>query len=202
MFGTHRTVRRRFLLQSFAGMAERARAAQSIPSLSPPLTWRLDFASPHPLRGALARRLEKRDGVRRPRVWFAARHSGGVGAPSGATKSPCQELADVLTLRYRPPAYLSAASNPESRARRRTDVANKHARDASCVTRMWRAERRQRALARSANHTDCAFRRATPQNPDAIRAAARRTHAYVPETMQQTPAFPLGGEGKRSSCRE
>ena len=29
-----------------------------------------------------------------PRVWFAARHSGGAGAPPGPNTGPCQELAD------------------------------------------------------------------------------------------------------------
>ena len=27
---------------------------------------------------------------------FAAKHPGGAGAPSGTTRSPCQELADDL----------------------------------------------------------------------------------------------------------
>ena len=43
-----------------------------------------------------------------PASFVATKRSGGVGAPPGATKSPCQELADVLMLRYRPLAYLSA----------------------------------------------------------------------------------------------
>ncbi len=38
----------------------------------------------------------RRGEVRRLRVWFAAKHSGGAGAPPGTTKSPCQELADDL----------------------------------------------------------------------------------------------------------
>jgi hypothetical protein len=38
-----------------------------------------------------------RDGARRPRVEFAARHSGGIGAPPGSTTRPCQELADDLS---------------------------------------------------------------------------------------------------------
>jgi hypothetical protein len=29
-----------------------------------------------------------------PAGLVATRHSGGIGAPSGATRSPCQELAD------------------------------------------------------------------------------------------------------------
>jgi hypothetical protein len=32
--------------------------------------------------------------VRRPRVWFAATHSGDGGAPPGGTMASCQELAD------------------------------------------------------------------------------------------------------------
>ena len=56
-----------------------------------------------------------------PAGFVATKHSGGIGAPPGTTKSPCQELADDLglalpafgllerdVLRYRPSAYLSA----------------------------------------------------------------------------------------------
>ena len=42
---------------------------------------------------------------------YAAKLSGGIGAPPGLTMKPCQELADVLVLRYRPLAYLSASAN-------------------------------------------------------------------------------------------
>jgi hypothetical protein len=38
----------------------------------------------------------RRDGVRRLRVWFAAKHSGGAGAPPGTITSPCLEQADDL----------------------------------------------------------------------------------------------------------
>ena len=66
----------------------------------------------------------KRDGVWRPRVWFAAKHSGGAGAPSGATTSPCQELADDLGS-HRP---LTGKQGPAPDKRR-----------------CWRAEKRPRA---------------------------------------------------------
>jgi hypothetical protein len=36
-----------------------------------------------------------RDGVRRPRALATqVRHPGGIGAPPGTTRSPCQELAE------------------------------------------------------------------------------------------------------------
>ena len=38
----------------------------------------------------------ERSGMRRLRVWFAATHSGGAGAPPGVTRDPCQELADRM----------------------------------------------------------------------------------------------------------
>jgi len=62
-------------------------------TLSPPQ--KPGVSSPHlvQLRGALMRRLEMRDGVRRLRGLYATSHSGGVGAPTGATTSPRQELA-------------------------------------------------------------------------------------------------------------
>jgi len=74
-----------------------------------------------------------------PAGFVATKHSGGSGAPPGATRSPRQELADVLivalpasgllgrngqakagpaagnaanSMRYRPPAYLSACGAP------------------------------------------------------------------------------------------
>ena len=60
-----------------------------------------------------------------------------AGAPPGTITSPCLEQVDDLDialpasgllertlLRYRPPAYLSAMSQPESAARRRKNSAN------------------------------------------------------------------------------
>jgi hypothetical protein len=102
-------------------------------------------------------------------------HSGGIGAPPGTTKSPCQELADVLMLRYRPLAYLSAASNPESAARCWTDAAIGAPRGARRV--------RQRAR----NHRFALFgapslrvrMRGIRQSPDASRIPAAIAHGSL-----------------------
>jgi hypothetical protein len=55
--------------------------------------------------GASSRGVVRRDGARRPRVWFASRHSGGVGAPPVPNTRPCQELLTTVrstTLGSRP----------------------------------------------------------------------------------------------------
>jgi len=46
--------------------------------------------------------------VRRPRVGFADRYSGGAGAPPVPTTRPCQELADDLSIALPPLGDLSA----------------------------------------------------------------------------------------------
>ena len=51
--------------------------------------------APRPLRGAIMRRREAGRGAA-PAGLVATRHPGGSGAPSGTTRSPCQELADSL----------------------------------------------------------------------------------------------------------
>jgi hypothetical protein len=51
---------------------------------------------PRPLEGRFSRVFVRRDEVRRLRAGRRrVRHSGGIGAPSGATRSPRQELADI-----------------------------------------------------------------------------------------------------------
>jgi hypothetical protein len=45
-------------------------------------------------------------------------HSGGAGAPPGSITSPCQELAEIWSLRYRASRYLSALGNRPSRPER------------------------------------------------------------------------------------
>jgi hypothetical protein len=53
--------------------------------------------SPRPSRGAVAKRRNERDGVRRPAGGFTLKsHPGGDGVPPGPTTRPCQELADDL----------------------------------------------------------------------------------------------------------
>ena len=64
-----------------------------MPNLSPPPKPRVNSASPRPLRGAIMRRREAGRGAA-PASLVATRHSGGIGAPPGATRSSCQELAD------------------------------------------------------------------------------------------------------------
>ena len=48
---------------------------------------------PRPSEGRFSRRREAGRGAA-PAGLVATRHPGGIGAPSGATRSPCQELAD------------------------------------------------------------------------------------------------------------
>jgi hypothetical protein len=48
--------------------------------------------------GRFREALPKRDGARRPRLWFATEHPGGTGAPPGPNTRPCQELAEVADL--------------------------------------------------------------------------------------------------------
>ena len=64
-------------------------------ALIPALQTTVTLPSPRPSEGRCREALRRRDGVRRPADLHARRHSGGVGAPPGATRSPCQELADV-----------------------------------------------------------------------------------------------------------
>ena len=68
---------------------QRPRCPRSIPVSQTSLIIR----PPRPLRGAIMRRREAGQGAA-PAGLVATRHSGGSGAPSGTTRSPCQELAD------------------------------------------------------------------------------------------------------------
>ena len=49
-----------------------------------------------------------------PAGLVATRHSGGSGAPSGTTRSPCQELADVSRRKSFPTLELKQGPVPEN----------------------------------------------------------------------------------------
>ena len=61
--------------------------------LIPALRASIKLPSPRPSRGRFMRRREAGRGAA-PAGLVATRHSGGIGAPPGTTRSPCQELAD------------------------------------------------------------------------------------------------------------
>ena len=66
-----------------------------IPELSPPPKPPLHSAPPRPLEGArIMRRREAGRGAA-PAGFVATKHSGGIGAPPGTARNPCQELADA-----------------------------------------------------------------------------------------------------------
>ena len=112
-----------------AGLRAALRSTQPIRSMSANGTKRtsavpyprprnLPYSSPHlvQLRGALMRRLDRGTrcgacGSCRNKTF--GRHRGPPGTMP--TKLRCQELADVLMLRYRPLAYLSADSKAKAR---------------------------------------------------------------------------------------
>ena len=51
-----------------------------------------------------------------PAGLVATRHTGGIGAPPGTTRSPCQELADVSRLKSFPTLELKRGPLPETSA--------------------------------------------------------------------------------------
>ena len=75
-------------------IAGSAHARADYPHTIPAIQTARIIRSPRPLRGAIMRRREAGRGAA-PAGLVATRHSGGIGAPSGTTTSPCQELADA-----------------------------------------------------------------------------------------------------------
>ena len=49
-----------------------------------------------------------------PAGLVATRHSGGIGAPPGTTRSPCQELADVSRRKSFPTLERKRGPSPEN----------------------------------------------------------------------------------------
>ena len=81
-----------------------------------------------------------------PAGLVATRHPGGIGAPPGTTRSPCQELAD------RPAIVGNGKRGPV--LQKTPQIACPIA---SLLERMWRAERRP-----PSPETEVDIRRATP----------------------------------------
>ena len=108
-------------------------------NLSSPLRTSPTLHPPRPVRGAFMRRREAGRGAA-PAGPIAIGHSGGIGAPPGATRSPCQELA-----------------------RRSGQAVRIEAGPGAGNRRAWRAGRfPPRSFKRSRTLQDCAQRRAIP----------------------------------------
>jgi len=115
----------------------------------------------------------RRDGLRRLRA-FATRHPGGIGAPPGTTRSPCQELADRPAIAgngKRGPVLEIAAAGAPRGARRDP------ARIADTIGLRFSA---RHPLSEGRDH----------QAPGALRAAARRAHVWS-SRCNRLPALPL-----------
>jgi hypothetical protein len=67
---------------------------ESIPPRIPARQTSLTLFPPRPSEGRFARRCDAGRGAV-PAGLVATRHSGGIGAPPGTTRSPCQELTDA-----------------------------------------------------------------------------------------------------------
>src|SRR4029079_7387710 len=93
-----------------------------------------------------------------PAGLVATRHAGGIGAPSGATRSPCQELADG-----------SVGAFDARRTGRKQGPLPENA--------VIGAPEGARVPQGTSNKGFCAFRRAiSPQKPGASRVAATESH--------------------------
>ncbi len=114
------------------------------------------------------RRLDRGTGCGARGARSQASHSGGIGAPPGTTKSPCQELADD-----------GGAFERRWKTGKRGPMSNKR-----CD---WRAERRPPRSARIADTTGLRFSARHPliidegitQSPDASRIAATIPHGSL-----------------------
>ena len=107
-----------------------------------------------------------------PAGLVATRHSGGIGAPPGTTRSPCQELADVSRRRSFPTLELKRGPLPQT-----SQVLM--LRLSLLLERVWRAARRPRA-ARHEPLGLCAFSaRHPPHTPDAEMRRGKETACLV-----------------------
>jgi hypothetical protein len=98
------------------------------PFLSPPRKLRLESASPRPSKGALSRGVAKAGRGAAPAGSVTqTRHSGGIGAPPGATTSPCQELADDLGFALPAFGLVERDALTGKRGPMPKDAANRHA---------------------------------------------------------------------------
>jgi len=91
-------------------IAGQAGQCQGNTNLSPRESSVLHSASPRPSRGAVAKRRNERDGVRRPAGGLDAevRTRAATGLPPGPLRGPARSWLTTCLLRYRPLACLSA----------------------------------------------------------------------------------------------
>ena len=116
-----------------------------------------------PSKGAVARRSLRWDRMRRPRLRLANEDSGGGGAPPGATRGPCEELADTrrkCRVKARPAAGgrrcdgapVGASLSPEARCRKR-QLSTTLRRPALRPLRLWPEGKEGEGVSRAGQRT-------------------------------------------------